>query len=135
MKATSKNILALVLIFICGVVIGGAGTIILERAMIKRALNNPSRARAMIVRRIVRDYRLTREQKVSIEAIVKDSAKQLAEIRLSVAPDVEKVLLNSRDRIAAELDNTQREKFLGKFDGWMARFKRVYYAGTGEESP
>ena len=135
MKITTKSVLALVLIFICGVIFGGGGMLILERAMIKRALNNPIRARAVIARRLAKEFRLTPEQKASIEPIIADSAKQLADIRLSVAPDVERVLNDSRDKIAVELDENQKDKFLKKFDIWMERFKRVYYAGTRRESP
>jgi len=134
MKTSWKIILALFLIFICGIVIGTGGTLIIERAIIKRSIENPQRAKLMLVHRFARQYNLTKEQKESIAMIIADEASKLAEIRMSVAPEVESVLNDAQKRIGAELDESQRQKFERGFDKWLERFRRIYYAGTGTMS-
>ena len=131
MKTSWKNILALFLIFICGIVIGTGMTLIIERSIIKRSIENPQRAKLMLVHRFARQYNLTREQKESIAMIIADEASKLAEIRSKVAPDVELVLDEAKQRISAELNESQRVKFENNFNRWLERFRRIYYGNAG----
>jgi hypothetical protein len=131
MKVNVKNMIAVILLLICGIVIGAGGMLLVERTVIKRAIENPHRARIVLVRRLSRQYHLSREQKESVAAIIADEASRLAEVRMKVAPEVEEILSDARQRIGDELDDSQRALFEKNFDKWLERFKRVYYAGTG----
>jgi len=130
MKISIKTIIALFLIFICGIVIGSGGTLIVERAMIRRAIENPVRARMLFIHRIEREYKLTPKQKIAIRGIIEDETRQLAQVRLNAAPEMEKILIDARSRISSELGESQRAKFEPKFDKWMTRFRKIYYVET-----
>jgi uncharacterized protein YneF (UPF0154 family) len=128
MNKTLKTIIVLLLIFICGIVIGAGGTLIAERILIKRAIENPAKVRAVLAQRIARQCDLTSEQKETIKNILTDQAREFAAIRMDVAPDIERVLQNGHDRIMGELDESQKVKFEEHYSRMIEKFRKSYYS-------
>jgi uncharacterized protein YneF (UPF0154 family) len=134
MTNQTKTIIALIMIFICGLVLGVGGTLLVEKRVIKRVLENPERSRTMIMARMSRQLNLDADQKTAIMAIMRDQYRELARIRLEAGPDVERVLTDAHDRIIEQLDENQRERFNTTWNKFYGKFHRGYYSGTDKST-
>ena len=128
MNKTVKTTLVLFLIFICGIMIGVGGTLIMEKLLIKRVLENPAKARMMVVKRISRQCNLSASQRESIKSIIDDQAMEFAMLRNEIAPDIERVLESTHNNILDELDESQKIIFEKNYLKMIEKFRKTYYS-------
>lgn len=128
MNKTLKTIFVLLLIFVSGIVFGVGGTLIIEKAMIKRFLENPGKARMILVNRISKQCNLSSEQQDSIKTILDNQAREFAVLRHGIAPEIERVLDDTHGNILDELDESQKAKFEKHYSIMMEKFRKTYYS-------
>jgi hypothetical protein len=106
-----KGIWGVVLLFVMGVFVGGAGTFYFEKHQLERAFRGPKEFSFFLVERISRKLDLDQAQREKLVEIVRRSRRELHAIRLQAAPQAEKVFLESEKDIQAILNEKQRMKF------------------------
>jgi hypothetical protein len=106
-----KPILALLLMFGVGVIVGVVGTRIVVRGFIRHAIEHPELVRERIERDLVRRLKLDSEQRAKVHEALTDTQKQLRDLRLEFQPQFVAIISDSQARIAAVLTPEQREKF------------------------
>ncbi|MFH1515223.1 MAG: hypothetical protein ABIG42_07160, partial [bacterium] len=70
MKIQTKTILIIILIFFSGITIGTGGTLMAEKIIIRRTLENPERARMHILNRISKRHHLSSEQTRAVQQVL-----------------------------------------------------------------
>jgi len=129
MKIQTKTILIIILIFFSGITIGTGGTLMAEKIIIRRTLENPERARMHILNRISKRHHLSSEQTMAVQNILEEQAREFRSIRTKAAPDIEKVFENSHEKIVDILDESQRKKFEIYHRIMMNKFRKIFYSG------
>ena len=105
-------------IFLCGCVVGGGGTVLLLRKHLLHAVKHPEEAPARITRGLRRHLGLSDSQATEVEAVLRKHQGALQAIRADAQPQVETVLAEAEKDVAEVLDESQRER-------WHAKFKRM----------
>lgn len=106
-----KVVVGVLLVFMLGVLIGALGTHRYYMKRLHEMAEGPAGIRQAMVRGLTWRLRLTPAQKVETDNAIRDAQKEFQGIRKEVQPRVEVILQHAEDRIRAQLDIKQREKF------------------------
>ena len=80
-----KPLIALLLVFGAGLIVGVVGTRVVTRIVIRRALTHPEIVRNRIERELVRKLKLDATQEAKVHDILVDSQKQLRDLRQGIS--------------------------------------------------
>jgi Spy/CpxP family protein refolding chaperone len=104
-------LLAVVALFVSGVVIGALGMHLYYAERLIRPGAPPMMAARMLGGHLERRLDLSVEQQRQIETILAESRREAAELRIRLRPDVEALIERTGERIAAVLTPQQRREF------------------------
>lgn len=117
MRGTMKKVLAGLVLFGSGLVVGFFGTRLLaERGTLAVLHGDPTHFAEMALHHLSVDLDLTPEQIGKIRPIMMETAKKLAEIRREQEPKIQKALDNDISSIKKILDADQRVRFEAVLD-------------------
>jgi len=108
---SAKPWLLLLAVFVAGAMVGGIVTRHIAVRTIEGVIRNPEIVRTLVEKRLLRDLDLTPKQQDSVARILKNTQAELTQRRQELRPEIEKLLKEMRQEIAAELSDTQRAKF------------------------
>ena len=112
MSGTSKKILAGLLLFLSGLVVGSFGARLWHERGALALLHGDSRRFAeLVVRHLSADLALTPEQRSKLRPIVMETAKRLGEIRREQEPKIQAAMDADTKAIKEILTPEQQEKF------------------------
>lgn len=117
-----KPWLALVLVFVAGVVLGAVGTRLAVRHFVRTAIQQPERLRDRIERELIRRLELSEEQKPRVRAALVRAQERLHALRAEFQPRLREILDDAGAEISATLTEEQRERF--------ERFRAAYRLGA-----
>jgi hypothetical protein len=106
-----KPILALVLVFLAGLVMGVVSTRVVTRRVIRGAIEHPDRVREYIERDLVRKLKLDLDQQAKVHATLVDSQQQLETLRSDFEPRFVTIMSNAQAHISEVLTPEQKVKF------------------------
>ena len=129
-----KLILGMFVIFFLGVVTGVLGVRIVAKTAMSRIVDGgPEAVNRLVMRRLTWSLKLTAEQQEKISAIVRDTQKNLGDIRREAQPKVAWELGTAAMKIRAFLDEEQARKFDKKVAEGRERLERFEKTrGDGE---
>lgn len=104
------------LVFISGVLVGGAGVVLFVARQARHAQLHPNEIPDRVTARLARKLDLTESQQAQVKSIFLSHRDRIAEIRRDVQPRVERELSDIRSEIAVALTDEQREKWDHMFD-------------------
>ncbi len=111
----------LAVLFLSGVLIGGAGTsYVMEAQFESRWEGGPEAKRLWIMKRLTRELHLTVEQQAAIEPIVTRAQVELLTLRAQQRPQVEAIQASSRTAMRAILSPDQQ----GKLEAFHEKLRR-----------
>ena len=110
-KSSWKLALAAVFIFICGIVVGTGGTLILIKHTIMTSIANPAKSIEKAGLRLKKKLDLKDDQFEQVEAILSNRMVILMKIRLDTRTEVARQLHLFRQEITPILDEGQARKF------------------------
>ena len=110
-----KPWLLLSLVFLAGICVGVVGT----RVVVRKIITNPPVIGQMWERDLIRELKLTPEQRTKVQKIFARTQEHLRDLRNETQPRVRAILENSNDEIAATLTPEQ----LPKFKEWVEKKK------------
>ncbi|HEY6229510.1 MAG TPA: hypothetical protein VI282_20485 [Verrucomicrobiae bacterium] len=106
-----KTMSSVVLVFVLGMLVGIVGTHRFYQKRLREFTAGPIPLRQAMLRGLAWRLHLTAEQRVETDNAIRDAQRQFQEIRKEVQPQVEEILQRAEERIRAQLDVKQREKF------------------------
>jgi Spy/CpxP family protein refolding chaperone len=106
-----KPWLVLGLVFAAGVVVGVGGTRVAVKRIIEQATAQPEWVAGRIERGLVRELRITPDQRPKLHEIVMRSHGELQELRREVRPRLGQILKRSEGDIRALLNERQQQRF------------------------
>ena len=106
-----KVVIGVLLVFFLGALIGALGTHRYTMKRLHAMAEGPVGIRQAMVRGLTWRLRLTPAQQVETDNAIREAQKEFQGIRNEVQPRVEVILHSAQDRIRAQLDIKQREKF------------------------
>jgi hypothetical protein len=117
-----KGILIVLVIFMCGVLLGGAigSSAALVDLVNKTVRGGPVNIRRMLVQRAKHDLKLDEEQSHQFWQIMNETGVELRDATAPVRPQIEAVLLRSSQRMRDVLRPEQRVRF----DGFVSDFQK-----------
>ncbi len=141
MSAKTKNTIGLVLLFAFGIVTGMAMMLVMEGALLHRALANPDTPRLVLAHRLDRELGLTGQQREEVDVIIDDTMAGIDDIREQTAPMVQAVLDDMKDRVSEVLTPDQEVKFDSLYEHFTGvwekyghmRMRHRYRGGMGSE--
>lgn len=120
---TAKALLAVLLLFLCGVVFGAMnGAKWMERRFQSRMAEGPPAIGEMVTRRLARSLTLRPEQGDQVHAIVLETQRKLSALRARQEPEVRQIVRDAQTSIRAQLSAEQA----GEFDRLVERSKEVW---------
>lgn len=108
---SAKPWLLLLAVFVAGAMVGGIVTRHIAVRTIEGVIRNPEIMRTLVEERLLRDLDLTPKQQDSVARILKNTQAELTQRRQELRPQIQKLLKEMRQEIAADLSDTQRAKF------------------------
>ncbi len=107
-----KPVAGVILVFLFGALSGSVTTYMISESHFEGAPGSHHHSReARLLKRLSDRLDLDRQQQERIGAIIHETHGRIAQIRQKVRPEIEAVLSESQQRIAALLRPDQREKF------------------------
>jgi hypothetical protein len=107
-----KRILGVLLIFIFGMIVGGAGASAGFAQKIREVLTGgPEAVVKEIVKRLDEELKLDPEQKRMLQGIADETHIKLRQSRAKIQPEVDRTLVEAEGRVRAILYPNQVEKF------------------------
>ena len=124
-----KRILGVLLIFVFGVIVGGAGASAGFAQKIREALTGgPEAVVKEIVKRLDEELKLDPEQKRMLQGIADETHIKLRQSRAKIQPEVDRTLGEAEERVRAILYPAQ----IGKFDKLLHKGREKWKAKEGE---
>lgn len=111
-----RKVLVAGLIFLLGVLFGGAMTVGVGVHCLRYAIKHPEAMPARITARLTRKLDLSAEQRTRVGTILEDGQKSLMAIRSEVHPRVQSELDRIADDIADVLNDQQRQQWESLFE-------------------
>ena len=108
-RGSRKAALLVILVFVLGIALGGAGTYVVTDRVQAARLQSPHPGGLMSA--MIKDMNLTAEQQTQIEAILSDTRAEYATIRKQADPQYEQARQSGRQRIRQVLTPEQGPKF------------------------
>jgi hypothetical protein len=113
------------LIFGCGIIVGGAGTIKFIEKKLKAHMEHPEEAPDKILPVIAKNLKLSPEQITKIDPVIRKHHAELMQIREEMSPRIAREFKAIEDDVNAVLDPEQQKKWHGWFDKvrwfWLPR--------------
>jgi hypothetical protein len=109
-------------ILLCGIAIGAAGTVIIAHDLLVGAIQDPDAMAELVTRRMVRKLDLDGPQEARVREIVTRHAASLAALRASVRPRFDAELDQMVAEIAAALEPAQADAW----HAWIARLRATW---------
>lgn len=106
-----KPILALIVVFVAGAVLGVEGTRMVVRNAVRTAIANPQLAREQMELRLARRLRLDPMQRRRLNQILTQSQQQLQQLRVETQPRFIGIVSNAETQVAALLRPEQQRQF------------------------
>lgn len=106
-----KPALALLLVFMAGLVLGVVGTGLVVTRVVRQIVNNPQYVPTQVELRLVRQLRLTPAQRVRVREILMDSQQRLQAWRQQTQPARAEILSNASAQITLILTPQQQKAF------------------------
>ncbi|MFU2210702.1 hypothetical protein [Solidesulfovibrio sp. C21] len=136
MKATATKVLAGLVLFASGVVMGFFGSRYLaERGRLTLLHGDPRHFSEMVVRHMTEDLDLTSAQQKKLRPIVLDTADALAKVREEQEPQLNKIFEKSNEEIKKLLTPDQQEKFTALLQRLAQRRKAIGRFGPPPPPP
>lgn len=110
-------------LLLCGMVLGGAGTLLYVERAVSQGLRQPDRLPGLIAQRLRRPLRLDSAQQQEIQAILEARQANLMAIRREFHPRVQAELDQVRAEVAEVLDPGQAERWERLFARMRERFQ------------
>ena len=109
---TAKRILGVLLIFVFGMIVGGAGASAGISQKIREVLTGgPEAVVKEVVKRLDKELKLEPEQKRMLQGIADETHIKLRQSRAKIQPEVDRTLGEAEGRVRAILYPKQIEKF------------------------
>ena len=109
---TAKRILGVLLIFVFGMIVGGAGASAGISQKIREVLTGgPEAVVKEVVKRLDKELKLDPEQKRTLVRIADETHIKLRQSRAKIQPQVDRTLGEAEERVRAILYPNQIEKF------------------------
>jgi Spy/CpxP family protein refolding chaperone len=125
MRPRVKGALLLLLAFLLGTAAGGLGFGLYQvRGGWRHPPRDSERARQFVLKRLTRELDLRPEQQQQVEAILRETGRELARLREEVGPRVRDIRGRSREKIRAILNPEQQAKFEALAKEWERREER-----------
>jgi len=136
MKATATKVLAGLVLFASGVVMGFFGSRYLaERGRLNLLHGDPRHFAEMVVRHMSDDLDLTKKQQEKLRPIVLDTADALAKVRQEQEPKLRKIFDKNNEGIRKLLTPAQQEKFTALINRLELRRKAIGRFGPPPPPP
>ena len=128
-----KGILIVVLIFLCGVVVGATlgGTAALMDLVNKAARGGPPNIRKLLIQRAKHDLKLDDDQNHQFWLIINDAGTELRDATKPVRPQIDAVLEKATQRMREVLRETQRPRF----DSFVKESRKRWLEAMGNLLP
>jgi hypothetical protein len=98
-------------IFLAGIICGIVGTGLFVRNQVSKAMNGgPDYQRTVLMRRLVRELRLTDEQKAVLEPIVAEGQESVIALRKKHFPELIAVIEETSGKMEQHLDDKQKDE-------------------------
>jgi len=104
-----RSLLGVVLVFVLGLVSGGAITTYLHFRFL-RPRDLPDKMSAIALRHLTRELELTDDQRQAVREAMRDSRRELRALQAEMGPRMDATFQKTRERIRAVLDEEQRAK-------------------------
>jgi Spy/CpxP family protein refolding chaperone len=113
MSPRVKGAVVLVLAFLLGAVTGGVALSLyqMHAGWWWHARADGARFQQYLLRRLTRELDLRPDQRDRVEAILRDSGVEFAQLREEIRPRFREIRTRTRERIRAVLDANQQQKF------------------------
>ena len=108
---TLKPWLVVLLVFIAGFTGGVVVTRGVVRQVVHNAVQDPDFMRMMIEKRMARRLRLDAAQRVKVGGILRDTQRELRELRGEFQPRFLNIVTQAQSEISATLTSEQKERF------------------------
>jgi hypothetical protein len=105
-----RLVIGVVVVFILGVLVGSLGTQLYQRQWSERFWKDPAERRALFLRRLTRELRLTEEQQKEFKVIIAETDKNLEALHRERRTEVKKILDESFSRMKEKLNPDQQQK-------------------------
>lgn len=136
MKAIATKVLAGLVLFASGVVMGFFGSRYLaERGRLALLHGDPRHFSEMVVRHMTDDLGLSKKQQEKLRPIVLDTAEALAKVRQEQEPQLNKIFEKSNEEIKKLLTPDQQEKFTALLKRLERRRKAIGRFGPPPPPP
>lgn len=125
-----KGILIVLLIFVCGVFVGGAvgGSAALMDLVNKTIRGGPTNVRKLLVQRAKHDLKLDDDQNHQFWQILNETGIELRDATKPVRPKIDAALAKSASRLRAILKPAQQPRF----DSFVKDFRQRWLDALGE---
>jgi hypothetical protein len=107
---TWRLVIGVVVVFILGVLVGSLGTQLYQRQWSERFWKDPAERRALFLRKLTRELRLTEEQQKEFKVIIAEADKNLEALHRERRTEVKKILDESFSRMKEKLNPDQQQK-------------------------
>ncbi len=112
MSARGKASVFLILAFVLGVIVGGLGLgVYVAQAGGRLPFREPAKFQAHVLHRLSRDLDLRPDQRERVEAILRETGQEFAQLREEMRPRFQEIRERTRDRIRGVLDQQQQARF------------------------
>jgi hypothetical protein len=105
-----RLIIGVVVVFILGVLVGSLGTQLYQRQWSERFWKDPAERRALFLRKLTRELRLTEEQQKEFKVIIGDVDRNLEALHRERRAEVKKIFDEGFSRMKEKLDPDQQKK-------------------------
>jgi len=111
-------------IFLAGILIGAAGTGIFLRHSIENIIQGgPPEIAHLVSKRLTRQLDLSTDQQAKVDSVIRDTQRQLMELRRTVQPQTAAIIRNGAEQIRTELDAGQQQEFDQLLERLKARWQ------------
>jgi hypothetical protein len=105
-----RLIIGVVVVFILGVLVGSLGTQLFQRQWSERFWKDPAERRALFLRKLTKELRLTEEQQQEFKVIIGEVDKNLEALHGERRAEVKKILDEGFSRMNEKLGPDQQKK-------------------------
>jgi hypothetical protein len=105
-----RLIIGVVVVFILGVLVGSLGTQLYQRQWSERFWKDPAERRALFLRKLTKELRLTEEQQQEFKVIIGDVDKNLEALHRERRAEVKEILDEGFSRMNEKLSPDQQKK-------------------------
>jgi hypothetical protein len=113
------SVLLALMVFSGGIVIGGAGTVLVIAGEVRHAIRHPEEVPVRLTQRLTRRLNLDADQSAQVQKILTARLKNIAEIRATIRPQVKSELTGIHDDVRDVLTPQQQGKWDDLYDDFI----------------